>query len=77
MAVGDPRELKARIGQEVVEIRDGDDTLLAELPVDGTLTSIRQALAELERSMDPAASVSLRKPTLDDVFLTVTAGGVR
>ena len=59
VAVGDPRALKARIGQEVLEIRDGDDTLLAELPVDGTLASFRQPLAALERSMDPAASVSL------------------
>ena len=24
VAVGDPRELKARIGQEVLEVRDGD-----------------------------------------------------
>ena len=77
VAVGDPRELKARVGQEVLEIRDRDDALLAELPVDGTLDSIRAALAELERSLDPASAVSLRKPTLDDVFVTVTAGGAR
>ncbi len=77
VAVGDPRELKARIGSEVLEVRDADRLLLAERPVDGTLASVRAALVDLERTLDPGTAVSLRRPTLDDVFLSVTAGGAR
>ena len=54
-----------------------DRRLLAERPVDGTLASVRAALVDLERTLDPGTAVSLRRPTLDDVFLSVTAGGAR
>ena len=75
VAVGDPRELKARVGQEVLEVRDHEDALLAEWPTDGSVSSIRQTLGELDGA--GSASVTLRKPTLDDVFLSLTSGGVR
>ena len=73
VAVGDPRELKGKVGQEVLEVRDRDHALLAEFPTDGSVESVRQTLAELETST-ATASVTLRKPTLDDVFLTLTGG---
>ncbi len=75
VAVGDPRELKARVGREVLEVRDDDDALLAELPTDGTVASIRETLAGLDGA--GSASVTLRKPTLDDVFMTLTSAAVR
>jgi ABC-type multidrug transport system ATPase subunit len=73
VAIGDPRELKARVGREVLEVRDRDHALIAELPTDGSVTSVRQRLADLETT-SATASVTLRKPTLDDVFLTLTGG---
>jgi ABC-2 type transport system ATP-binding protein len=77
VAVGNPRELKLRVGQEVLEVRDGSETLVAEMPVDGSVASVRRALADLDGTVTHDASVVLRKPTLDDVFLTLTSGGVR
>ena len=77
VAVGNPRELKVRVGQEVLEVRDASEALLAEVPVDGSVESVRRALADLDDTVTQDASVVLRKPTLDDVFLTLTSGGVR
>ncbi|WP_159606752.1 ATP-binding cassette domain-containing protein [Agromyces humi] len=76
VAEGTPEELKARIGGDVVELRDADGALLLELPTDGSVHGLRAALDELDRS--PAAvgdgvAVSIRRPSLDDVFLDLTA----
>ena len=48
VAVGDPRTLKARVGEEVLEVRDRRVALLAEMPIDGSVDAVRQALAELD-----------------------------
>ncbi|MDR6904535.1 daunorubicin resistance ABC transporter ATP-binding subunit [Agromyces sp. 3263] len=75
VAEGTPEELKARIGGDVVELRDADGTLLLELPTDGSVHGLRAALDELDRSPAAAAdgvSVSIRRPSLDDVFLDLT-----
>ena len=72
VAEGSPHELKARVGGEVVEIRSADETVLAERAVDGSPASVRQALAELTEIGGPDIHVVLRRPTLDDVFLTLT-----
>ena len=46
-------ELKARVGEEVVEIRRrADEALLAERAVDGSPASVRHALAELGPTVD-------------------------
>jgi daunorubicin resistance ABC transporter ATP-binding subunit len=70
VAEGTADELKARIGGEVVTVSDAAGEVLAELPTDGTLAGLRRALAELDAA--DAASVALRSPSLDDVFLAVT-----
>ncbi len=75
-AEGTSEELKARIGGDVVELRDADGALVVELPTDGTVHGLRAAVDELDRS--PAASadgasVFIRRPSLDDVFLAITA----
>ena len=73
---GTPGELKARIGGDVVELRDGDGVLLLELPTDGSVHGLRAALDELDRTPAAAAhgvAVSIRRPSLDDVFLDITA----
>jgi ABC-2 type transport system ATP-binding protein len=73
---GTPGELKARIGGDVVELRDADGVLLLELPTDGSVHGLRAALDELDRAPAAAAdgvAVSIRRPSLDDVFLDITA----
>ncbi len=75
-AEGTPDELKARIGGDVVELRDADGALLLELPTDGSVHGLRAAMDELDRTPAAAAdgvAVSIRRPSLDDVFLAITA----
>ena len=77
-AEGTADELKSRIGGDVVELRDADGALLRELPTDGTVHGLRAAIDELDRS--PAGSidgtsVTIRRPSLDDVFLAITGAG--
>jgi ABC-2 type transport system ATP-binding protein len=74
-AEGTATELKARIGGDVVELRDADGVLLAELPTDGTVHGLRAAIDELDRTpaaTAPGVVVSIRRPSLDDVFLAIT-----
>ena len=73
VAEGSAAQLKARIGGELVEVRSADGVLLREIPTDGSLDSLRRVLADV--AVDPAsvdAHVVVRKPSLDDVFLTIT-----
>jgi daunorubicin resistance ABC transporter ATP-binding subunit len=75
VAEGTPDELKARVGGEMLTVSDDAGTVLAELPTDGTLAGLRRALEGLAgdgRAETDAASVALRSPSLDDVFLAVT-----
>jgi ABC-2 type transport system ATP-binding protein len=70
VAVGSPGDLKRRIGGEMVAVHDAEGEVLREIPTDGSVAGLRAALDELD---DPAiASVSLRSPSLDDVFLALT-----
>ena len=71
-ALGTAAELKARIGGDTVELHDRHGELLREVPTDGGVAELRRALDLLdEEGLD--GLVSLRRPTLDDVFLAVTA----
>jgi ABC-2 type transport system ATP-binding protein len=68
VAEGTPAELKARVGGEVVTLNDVDGAVVHEVATDGTVAGLRRALD----SFDDAASVTVRRPSLDDVFLAVT-----
>ncbi|MFT4285477.1 MAG: ATP-binding cassette domain-containing protein [Protaetiibacter sp.] len=70
VADGTAAELKARVGSEVLALRTADDELLVEVPTDGTVAGLRAALAALP--VDATGAVTLRSPSLDDVFLAVT-----
>ncbi|GAA1442294.1 ATP-binding cassette domain-containing protein [Leifsonia poae] len=72
VAEGTAAELKARIGGEVVELRDAADEIVRELPTDGTVHGLREAIDRLDAAGVPGSSVSIRKPSLDDVFLALT-----
>lgn len=74
-AEGSASELKSRVGGEVVELRDADEALLAELPTDGSVHGLRAAIDELDRhdaSARPGVHVTVRRPSLDDAFLAIT-----
>ena len=76
-AEGTADELKARIGGDVVELRSADGSLLLELPTDGSVHGLRSAIDRLDHAPEAAADgaqVSIRRPSLDDVFLAITAG---
>jgi ABC-2 type transport system ATP-binding protein len=78
VAEGTADELKSRVGGDVVELRDADGALLAELPTDGSVHGLRGAIEELDRSAASAvegAQVAIRRPSLDDVFLALTGEG--
>ena len=71
-ALGTPAELKSRIGGDTVELRDGAGDLRREIPTNGTVADLRRALDLLDAEGEDGV-VTLRRPTLDDVFLAVTA----
>ena len=75
---GTAAELKAQVGSDVLVAEGPDGSTLHEIVTDGTIDGIRHALDELERVHPEAlrdGTVQLRRPTLDDVFLTLTAPG--
>ncbi len=67
---GSPAELKARVGSEVLLVHGHNGAILREIPTDGTPEGLRRALDDIGDA--PAASVSLRAPSLDDAFLALT-----
>jgi ABC-2 type transport system ATP-binding protein len=70
---GTAAELKGRTGGEVVELRSADDELLLEIPTDGTVHGLRRALEAIDSEAHAAdAAITLRKPSLDDVYLALT-----
>lgn len=71
-ALGTPSELKARIGGDTVELHDDRGELRREIPTDGTVADLRRALDLLDEEGADGV-VTLRRPTLDDVFLAVTS----
>ncbi|WP_194762859.1 ATP-binding cassette domain-containing protein [Microbacterium sp. UFMG61] len=70
-ALGTPAELKARVGGETVELRDDQGDLVRAVPTDGSVASLRRALDMPDRDGE-IGTVTLRRPSLDDVFLAVT-----
>jgi ABC-2 type transport system ATP-binding protein len=71
IAEGTAADLKSQVGGEVVELRGPGEQLLSELPTDGSLSGLRQAIDRLDSEF-PDGEVTLRKPSLDDVFLALT-----
>lgn len=73
-ALGTAAELKAQIGGDTVELHDGQGQLLRTIPTDGTVSDLRRALDLLDEQGEDGV-ITLRRPTLDDVFLAVTGTG--
>jgi ABC-2 type transport system ATP-binding protein len=72
VAIGTAAELKSRVGGDTVELHDRSGALVSEVPTDGTVLGLRDALDQLDDSAIDGV-VSLRRPSLDDVFLSLTA----
>jgi ABC-2 type transport system ATP-binding protein len=72
VAVGSASALKARVGGDTVELHDSHGELVREVPTDGTVSGLRRALDVLDES-GAEGVVSLRRPSLDDVFLALTS----
>jgi len=74
VAGGTAEELKALVGGAVVRVLDQDGAVLEELATSGTTPDLSARLAEAARRF-PTATASIHRPTLDDVFLHLTATG--
>lgn len=71
VAGGTAEELKALVGGAVVRVLDQDGAVLEELATSGTTQDLAARLAEAAHRF-PAATASIHRPTLDDVFLHLT-----
>lgn len=72
VAEGSAAELKSQISGEIVEARDANGDIIREIPTDGSVHGLKKAVDEIARSLPEASHVSIRKPTMDDVFISVT-----
>ncbi|NBD24147.1 ATP-binding cassette domain-containing protein [Paenibacillus glycinis] len=72
VASGTAQELKSRVGEDMIELRGADDELLAVHATDGSIQDIRRTLNELAGKVPADTRISLRKPSMDDVFVALT-----
>lgn len=72
VASGTTAQLKGRVGGDAVELHDAHGALLREVPTDGSVSGLRRALDVLDES-GAEGVVTLRRPSLDDVFLALTS----
>ncbi|WP_420817726.1 ATP-binding cassette domain-containing protein [Paenibacillus ginsengarvi] len=72
VATGTPEQLKARVGGEVIELRNRQDEIIRTIPTSGSVQDIRHTLNELATSYPADTRVVIRKPSMDDVFLDLT-----
>lgn len=73
VATGTAEALKARIGGEVIELRNEHDEVVRSIPTSGSVHDVRQTLNELAQACPPGTRIFIRKPSMDDVFLALTA----
>ena len=71
VATGTAAQLKSRIGGDTVELHDAHGELVREVATDGSVAGLRRALDLLDGS-GAEGVVTLRRPSLDDVFLSLT-----
>jgi ABC-2 type transport system ATP-binding protein len=69
---GTAAQLKALLGTDTLVVHGADGAVTAEAPTDGSVADARRALERLAAS-GADGTLSLRRPTLDDVFLSLTA----
>ncbi|EFM11147.1 daunorubicin resistance ABC transporter ATPase subunit [Paenibacillus curdlanolyticus YK9] len=72
VAVGTAEELKARIGGEVIELRNEWDEVIRTIRTNGSMHDVQQTLTTLASEYPPGTRIMIRKPSMDDVFLSLT-----
>jgi len=72
VALGTAKELKSRVGGEMLELHNAKDELIVTVPTSGSIHDVNQALNELSRTLPQETRVSIRRPSMDDVFLALT-----
>ncbi len=92
VALDTPAALKQRVGKDLVSVRSADPATLARLltekygltstPADGGLTFLVEEgdafiVKLLTSDRPPLEGISVRRPTLDDVFLSLTGRQIR
>ncbi len=68
VADGTPDALKRLVGGEVVQVHGADGRVVRELGTDGTAQDVAQVLA----GVDPGVRVTVRRPSMEEVFLQLT-----
>ncbi|MFB4329604.1 ATP-binding cassette domain-containing protein [Paenibacillus sp. CR_12] len=72
VAEGSPAELKTRVGGEMLELRDARDEVIHRIPTSGSIGDVAHTLQEFIRLLPNETRVSLHRPNMDDVFLSLT-----
>lgn len=73
IASGTAAQLKERVGGATIQLHDDAGHLLEEIPTQGSAADISRHLQALGRGHS-AAMVTVRRPTLDEVFMELTEG---
>ncbi|WP_256757926.1 ATP-binding cassette domain-containing protein [Cohnella sp. WQ 127256] len=73
VASGTANDLKSKLGGEVIELHNSNEELIGTVSTTGTIHDIRLSLNELALKYPQETRVSIRKPSLDDVFLLLTS----
>ena len=71
VAEGTADELKELVGGATIQLHDGAGHLQAEHATDGTAADVSRTLVELA-AQHPHLAVTVRKPSMDEVFLQLT-----
>ncbi|WP_339816466.1 ATP-binding cassette domain-containing protein [Paenibacillus sp. FSL R7-0216] len=74
VATGTAEQLKAQVRSDRVELRDSDDQLLSRVPTDGTIRDLLGILNDLQTQVPSDVRVSIQRPTMDEVFISLTSG---
>ncbi|QKE76196.1 ATP-binding cassette domain-containing protein (plasmid) [Arthrobacter citreus] len=72
IASGTPAEMKKQIGGTVIEVRDFNDEIIQEISTNGSIDEIKRAIHHMDAELPNDSNVYIRRPSLDDVFLTLT-----
>ncbi|MWC30267.1 ATP-binding cassette domain-containing protein [Paenibacillus sp. MMS18-CY102] len=72
VAAGTAQTLKAQIGGEVIELRNGQDETIRTIRTNGTIHDVHQTLSSIATAYPPDTRIAIRKPSMDDVFLALT-----
>ncbi|MBP2317064.1 ATP-binding cassette domain-containing protein [Nesterenkonia lacusekhoensis] len=73
IASGTAPQLKERVGGATIQLHDDAGHLLEEIPTHGSASDISRHLQALSQGRS-AATVTVRRPTLDEVFMELTGG---